>query len=155
MICFSCGEVGHFATKCLNRSDGNPKGKKGFKKFNKQGKKKGFKRNFLSKEDSSPFDEDNDSQEEANETVLFMAKHNNQEVSNNEEEGLTIEIISKEEIKLIKDLKDEKIHSNTLEGQVQGLKIEVEGHKCIQESLQNKLEEINNAMTQDLKREVQ
>ena len=45
----------------------------------------------LSKEDSSSSDEDSDSEEEANERVLFMANHNKQEVSNNEEEGLTIE----------------------------------------------------------------
>ena len=44
-----------------------------------------------------------------------MAKHNKQEVSNNEEEGLTIEEFSKEAIKLIKELKHEKICSNTLE----------------------------------------
>ena len=31
LICFDCGEVGNFAEKCLNRSDGNSKGKKGFK----------------------------------------------------------------------------------------------------------------------------
>ena len=72
LICFSYNEVGHFAAKFLNRSDGNSKGKKGFKKFNKQGSK----RNFLSKEYSSSSDEDNDSEEEANERVLFMAKHN-------------------------------------------------------------------------------
>ena len=53
LICFDCGEVGHFAAKCPNKSDGNSKEKKGFKKFNKQRKNKGFKRNFLSKEDSS------------------------------------------------------------------------------------------------------
>ena len=35
MICFDCGEVGNFVANCLNRSDGNSKGKKGFKKFNK------------------------------------------------------------------------------------------------------------------------
>ena len=50
LICFGCGEVGNFASKFPNRSDGNSKGKKGFNKFNK----KGFKRNFLSKEDSYP-----------------------------------------------------------------------------------------------------
>ena len=92
MICLSYGEIRHFATKCLNRSDGNSKGKKCFKKLKKQGSK----RNFLSKEDSSSSDEDNDSEEEANERVLFMAKHNKpknnkQEVSNDEEEGMTIE----------------------------------------------------------------
>ena len=47
-----------------------------------------------------------------------MAKQNKQEVSNNEEEGLTIEEFSKEAIKLIKELKAKKIHSNTLEEQV-------------------------------------
>ena len=35
LICFGCGEVQNFAAKCLNISDGNSKGKKGFKKFNK------------------------------------------------------------------------------------------------------------------------
>ena len=72
LICLSCNEVGNFAEKCPNRSNGNSKGKKGFNKFNKQGSK----RNFLSKGDSSASDEDNDSEEEANERVLFMAKHN-------------------------------------------------------------------------------
>eukprot|EP00253_Pinus_taeda_P030968 PITA_30968 len=100
--------------QCPNKSDGNSKGKKGFK-FNKQGKKKAFKKNFLSKEDSSSSNEESDSEEEANERVLFMAKHNKQEVSNNKEEGLTIEIFSKEAIKLIKELKAEKISSNMLE----------------------------------------
>ena len=56
---------------------------------------------------------------------------------------MTLEEFSKEEIKLIKELKAEKIRSNTLEEQVQGLKIEVEEHKCIEESLQKKLEERN------------
>ena len=46
-------------------------------------------------------------------------------------------------MKLIKEIKVEKIRSNTLEQQVQGLKIEFEEHKCIEESLQNKLEERN------------
>ena len=114
MICFGCSEVGHFATKCPNRSDGNSKGKKGFNKF----KNKRSKSNFLSKEDSSSSDEVNDSEEEANDIVLFMAKHNKQEVSSNEEGGLTIEEFYKEAVKLIKELEEEKIHSNTLEEQV-------------------------------------
>ena len=46
-----------------------------------------------------------------------MAKHNKQEVSKNEEEGLNIEEFCKEAIKLIKELKVEK-SSNTLEEQV-------------------------------------
>ena len=74
---------------------------------------------------------------------MFISKHNKQEVSNNEEEGLTIKEFSKEEIKLIKELKVEKIHFNTLEEQVQHLKIKVEEHKCIKESLQKKLEQSN------------
>ena len=72
-----------------------------------------------------------------------MVKHNKQEVSNNEEEGWTIDEFYEETIKLIKDLKAEKIRSKTLEEQVQGLKIEVEEHQCIEGSLQNKLEERN------------
>ena len=67
-----------------------------------------------------------------NERVFFMDKHN-------EEEGLTIEEASK----LIKELKVEKIHSNTLEEQVQVLKIEVEEQKCVEESPQKNLEESN------------
>ena len=54
---------------------------------------------------------------------------------------MTIEEFYKEAIKLIKEIKAENIHSNTLEEQVQGLKIEIEEHKCIEESLQKKLEE--------------
>ena len=42
LICLYCGEVG-FHSKFPNRSDGNSKGNKGFKKFHKQGKKKLFK----------------------------------------------------------------------------------------------------------------
>ena len=119
------------------------KERKDLRNSTRKKKIKDRKGNFLSKEDSSSSDEESDNKEEANERVLFMAKHNKQEVSNNEEEGLTIEEFSKEAIKLIKELKVEKIHSNTLEEQVQGLKIKVEEHKCIKESLQKKLEESN------------
>jgi len=55
-----------------------------------------------------------------------MAKHNKKEVSNNEEEVLTIEEFSKEAIKFVKELKAKNICSNTLEQQVESLKIEVE-----------------------------
>ena len=77
---------------------------------------------------------------------LYSTKKSSQDVIENsdpskyDEEGLTIEEFSKEAIKLIKELKGEKMRSNTLEEQVQGLKIEVEEHKCIEESLQKKLE---------------
>ena len=43
----------------------------------------------------------------------------------------------------MKELKGEKIYSNTLEEQVKGLKIEVEEQKCIEESLQMNFEESN------------
>ena len=56
---------------------------------------------------------------------------------------MTIEEFYEEAIKLIKEFNAEKIRSNTLEEQVQGLKIEFEEHKCIEESLQKKLEESN------------
>ena len=35
LIWFGCGEIGNFTAKCPNRSDGNSKGNKGFKIFNK------------------------------------------------------------------------------------------------------------------------
>ena len=56
---------------------------------------------------------------------------------------MTIEEFYEEAIKLIKEINAEKIRSNTLEEQVHGLKIEVEEQKCIEESLQKKLEERN------------
>ena len=84
---------------------------------------------------------------------LYSIKKSGQGVIENsniyryDEEELTIEEFYKEPIKLIKELKAEKIYSNTLEEQVQGLKIDVEEHKCIEESLQQKLEEIYNTAT--------
>ena len=57
-----------------------------------------------------------------------MAKNNKQEISNNKEEGFTIEEFY-EAMRLIKELKAKKIRSNTLEEKVQGLKIEVEEQK--------------------------
>ena len=87
MICFGCGEVGNFVEKCPNKSDGNSKGKKGFNKFNKQGKNKGSKRNFLSKEDSSSSDEESDRKEEANEKVLFMTKPINKKYQTMKKKG--------------------------------------------------------------------
>ena len=52
-----------------------------------------------------------------------------------------IEEFYEKAIKLIKELNAEKICSNTLEEQVQGLKIEVEEQKSIEEPLQKNLEE--------------
>ena len=91
-IFFHSGEAGYFAAKCPHKNDAITKGKKGLRKFNKQGKKKWFKKSFFSKEDSSSSDEDSDNEEEINRRVLFMAKHNKQEASNeegDEEEEMT------------------------------------------------------------------
>lgn len=79
LICFDCGEVGHFAVKCPHRNEGVTKGKKSHKKFKEIGKKKWFKKSVFSKEDSSPSKEDNDNEEKFNGRVLFMAKHNKEE----------------------------------------------------------------------------
>ena len=76
LICFDCGEVGHFVAKCPHKNEVVTKGKKGLRKFNKQGKKKWFKKSFFSKEYISSSDEDNDNKEEINERVFSMAKHN-------------------------------------------------------------------------------
>eukprot|EP00253_Pinus_taeda_P022500 PITA_22500 len=53
LICFDYGEVENFATKCPNKNEAVTNGKKGLRKFNKQGKKKLFKKNFFTKEYSS------------------------------------------------------------------------------------------------------
>ena len=50
----------------------------------------------------------------------------NSDPSEYDEEGLTIEEFFKEAIKLIKELKAEKIHSNTLKGKFWRLKVEFE-----------------------------
>lgn len=56
LICFDYSEVEHFSTKCPHKNEVVIKGKKGPRKFNKQDKKKWFKKSFFSKEDSSSSD---------------------------------------------------------------------------------------------------
>ena len=63
LICFDCGEVGNFVAKCPHKNEAITKGKKGPRKFNKQGMKKWCKKGFFSKEDSSSSEEDNDNEE--------------------------------------------------------------------------------------------
>jgi len=82
--CFDCGEVRNFATKCPHKNEGVMKGKKSPKNFNKQGKKKWFKKILFSKEDHSSSEEESDNEEEFNGRVLFMANHNKQEAPHEE-----------------------------------------------------------------------
>eukprot|EP00253_Pinus_taeda_P003186 PITA_03186 len=153
LICFDCGEVGHFAAKCPHKNEVVMKGKKSPRKFNNQGKKQWFKKSFFSKEDSSSSEEDSDNEEEFNGRVLFMAKHNKQEEPDeegDEEEEMTKVEFQNEVIRVIKDLKAEKKHVNTLEDelkiereQVLNLKIKVEEYKQIEKSLRKELKETN------------
>ena len=72
LVFFDYGEIGIFFSKFLHKNEPFTKENKGQINF----KKKGFKKNFLSKEDSSSSEEESDSDEENKERVLFMAKHN-------------------------------------------------------------------------------
>jgi len=81
LIYFYCGEVGNFVAKCPHENEVVLKGNKGPRKFNKQGKNKWFQKSFFCKEYGSLSDEDNDDEEEINESVLFMDKHNKKEAS--------------------------------------------------------------------------
>eukprot|EP00253_Pinus_taeda_P031072 PITA_31072 len=86
---FSDKEFAYFTgkmriAKCPHKNEGVTKGKKSPNKFNKQDKKKWFKKSSFSKEDSSSFEEDIDNEEEFNGRVLFMAKHNKQEAPDKE-----------------------------------------------------------------------
>ena len=79
LVCFNYGEIGHFSTKCSHKNNTSTKWNKGQRNFNYQGKKKGFKKKFLSKEDSSTSEKESGSDEENKERVLFMDNHNNKE----------------------------------------------------------------------------
>lgn len=91
LICFNCRDIGHFAAKCPHNKYGNEdetleKGKKGQRRFNKQGKKKGCKKIFFSKEGNSSSEEESESDEENDmERALFMARENRKEAPKEEE----------------------------------------------------------------------
>ena len=63
LICFDSGKVGNFAAKCPHKNQVVKNGKKCPRKFNKQGKKKWFKKSFFTKENSSSSKEDSDNEE--------------------------------------------------------------------------------------------
>jgi hypothetical protein len=121
--CFNCGKIGHFSTKCpyAKNSDSDeeedPKKENKYQKGNKKGdKRKVFKKNLYSREESSSSDEDDDSDSDS-ERVLFMEMETQKGTSESEEEGevdLEAELISaltelKRERKKNKSLKEEMI----------------------------------------------
>eukprot|EP00253_Pinus_taeda_P021838 PITA_21838 len=119
---FSDKEFAYFTwkmrrAKCPHKNEVVTKGKKSPRKFNKQGKKKWFKKSFFSKEDSFSFKEESDNEEEFKRRVLFMAKHSKQEAPDEEEEMTEVEF-QNEVIRVIKELQAEKKHINTLEDEL-------------------------------------
>jgi hypothetical protein len=81
LICFNCGKIGHFSTKCLysknseSDEEESPKKENKYKKGNERGnKKKVFKKILYSREYSFSSNEDDDSDSDS-ERVLFCYKN--------------------------------------------------------------------------------
>ena len=79
LICFECGKIGHFASKCPYAKDQNSddensdKKKKSSQKYRKGNNRRFAKsRNLYSKENSSSSDDDSDSDSDSKK-VLFLA----------------------------------------------------------------------------------
>jgi hypothetical protein len=91
--CFNCGKIGNFSNKYPydNKSDSDeeedPKKEKKYQNGNTKDKRKLFMKNIYSREDSSSYDEDNESDNDL-EKLIFMARENQTRNSNiSKEEG--------------------------------------------------------------------
>jgi hypothetical protein len=91
--CFNCGKIGHFSNKCpySKNSDSDeeedPKKEKKYQKGNKKYKRKVFKKNLYSRQYSSSYDEDDETNSDSKK-VLFMARENKiRNFDGSEEEG--------------------------------------------------------------------
>jgi hypothetical protein len=138
--CFNCGKIGHFANKCpyAKKSDSDeeedPKKEKKYQKGNKKGdKRKVFKKNLYSREDSSSSDEDDESDSDS-ERVLFMATENKKRTLESEEEG---EVDLEEElISALTELKKERKKNKSFKEENISLKTQLEEGKRKEEVMQ-------------------
>jgi hypothetical protein len=122
--CFNFGKIGHFSNNCPYAKKSNsdeeedPKKENKYQKGNR--KRKVFKKNIYSREESFSFDDDDESDSDS-ERVLFVATKNKKRTPERKEEGdvdLEEELISsltelKKERKKNKSFKEENISFET------------------------------------------